>query len=320
VYQYSERPEALFGHVFGEPTGFLVTFTGKQARFTCDGARPNELAATRQRSWSYLARCDDAAAYLLHESSEGRDAYFGVHLFLTSGSRRRTNAASEVRCLWLDEDDGRFPDKGPEPTAIVRSSASRRHLYWRLERPIPTEEAIRLNRRLAAFSGGDIGKAAASSVLRAPGTKNYKRHPEVDAVVLELTGAPAWSPEVLDQALPLEPGPSAPPIRDPYVGPAMELEEFLHDVQVITEVSDTLGRKFLIVCPWVHEHSGDDRTGTRVGQRVGGGLWFHCDHAHCEGRTWQDFRRMVGRSRFVEVDMHGFSRPETLNVRIRYGG
>jgi hypothetical protein len=29
---------------------------------------------------------------------------------------------------------------------------------------------------------------------------------------------------------------------------------------------------------------------------------------------------MVGRSRFVEVDMPGFSRPETLNVRIRYGG
>jgi hypothetical protein len=300
--------------------GFLVTFTGRQARFVHDGARPNELAATRQRSWSYPAREAEAAAYLLHESGEGRDAYYGVHLFRRAGNRRRTNASAEVRCLWLDEDEGRFPEKGPEPTAIIPSSAGRRHLYWRLERPIPMEEAVRLNRRLAAFSGGDIGKAAASSVLRAPGTKNYKRHPEVDPVALELTDTPAWSPEVLDQALPLEERKTAPPIRDPYVGPSMDLEEFLYGVDVIGEVSDELGIKYAIVCPWAHEHSGGDRSGTRIGQRTGGGLWFHCDHAHCEGRTWSDFRSVVERSRLVEVDMPGFSRPETLNVRIRYGG
>jgi hypothetical protein len=132
-------------------------------------------------------------------------------------------------------------------------------------------------------------------VLRVPGTRNYKRHPRIDPVTVEFTGAEAWEPEVLEQAIPLPPEPQAGARRpaENYDGPEPAIVEFLDALTVLDEVPDTLGTKWAIVCPWVHEHTGGDRTGTYVGQRVGGGPWFFCHHGHCTARTWRDFRRQV---------------------------
>jgi hypothetical protein len=52
-------------------------------------------------------------------------------------------------------------------------------------------------------------------------------------------------------------------------------------------------RAYYIVCPWAHEHTGGDTAGTRVGQYRSGGLWFHCEHAHCFGRKWRHFREYL---------------------------
>ncbi len=295
MYQRSDKPEALLGHIFGEEAGFLVTFTGRQARLDRPDARRNELAGVRQRSFRHPDETRSAAEYLLAESARERDAYISVHLFRERGNRRAENAARTVRCLWLDEDEGRFPEIGPEPTAVVASSAMRRHLYWRLTRAVSVEWAVEMNRRLATWAGGDVGKAALASVLRPPGTKNYKRHPEVDLVTVEVNDAGAWDPEVMDQAVPELPEPPNPGTSEPYDGPELELAEFLAGVEVIGEVSDGLGAKLAIVCPWVSDHSGGDRTGTYVGQRADGGLWFHCHHEHCHGRTWTEFRQEARR-------------------------
>ena len=48
-------------------------------------------------------------------------------------------------------------------------------LYWRLTRPIDPDEAAQLNKRLCYGMGGDKGKWGLGTVLRAPGTLNYKR-------------------------------------------------------------------------------------------------------------------------------------------------
>ena len=100
----------------------------------------------------------------------------------------------------------------------------------------------------------------------------------------------------MDQAiprLPPEPEPKAGAGRpaESYDGPVLEIAEFFDAVTVLGEVPDTLGAKFAVVCPWVEEHSGGDRTGTYVGQRADGGLWFHCHHGHCRRRGWTDFKR-----------------------------
>jgi len=77
-------------------------------------------------------------------------------------------------------------------------------------------------------------------------------------------------------------------------GEGIALVEFLDGVHVVgEEVPDGLGVKFRISCPWAHEHSTDDETGTYLGQRADGGLWFQCWHAHCANRGWTEFRQAV---------------------------
>jgi hypothetical protein len=163
----------LWGHLFEDLEGFLVTFTGKQA--ATPAARPNKLGGPKQRSWRWPAEREAAAAHLEAESDKGRDAFFGVHLFKRPGTRRAEDAAAEILALWVDGDGARVPEGWPQPTAVVESSPGRHHYYWRLTRPIAPEHAAQLNRRLCYGMGGDKGKWGLGTVLRAPGTLNYKR-------------------------------------------------------------------------------------------------------------------------------------------------
>ncbi len=162
----------LWEHLFEDLEGYLVTFTGKQS--SRRDARPNELDTTKQRSWQWPAEKEEAAAYLEAESDRGRDAYFGVHLFTRPGTRR-AEYATEILALWVDGDGAKVPEEWPQPTAVVESSPGRQHYYWRLTRPIDPHDAAQLNRRLCYGMGGDTGKWGLGTVLRAPGTLNYKR-------------------------------------------------------------------------------------------------------------------------------------------------
>jgi hypothetical protein len=79
----------------------------------------------------------------------------------------------------------------------------------------------------------------------------------------------------------------------PYDGPPVELDRYLGAVRVLGEVPDSAGVKLAIICPWVEEHTNQDRSGTYVGRRSGGGCWFTCWHSHCSSRGWPEFRRYV---------------------------
>jgi hypothetical protein len=168
----TERTAALWAHLFEGLEGYLVTFTGQQS--TRPNARPNELDATEQLSWRWPNEAEDAADYLLKQSQTRRDAYFGVHLFRRSGNRKAENAA-EVLALWVDGDGARVLKNWPQPTAVVESSPGRHHFYWRLTQPIDPEYAAQLNKRLCYGMSGDKGKWGLGTILRAPGTLNYKR-------------------------------------------------------------------------------------------------------------------------------------------------
>jgi RepB DNA-primase from phage plasmid len=170
--EHAERIVDLWVHLFEGLEGYLVTFTGQQSARA--DARPNELDATQQISWRWPTQAEDAADYLLEQSRTGRDAFFGVHLLRHSGNRKAENAA-EILALWVDGDGARVPEDWPQPTAVVESSPGRHHFYWRLTRPTDPEYAARLNKRLCYGIGGDKGKWGLGTVLRAPGTLNYKR-------------------------------------------------------------------------------------------------------------------------------------------------
>jgi len=95
----------------------------------------------------------------------------------------------------------------------------------------------------------------------------------------------------------------------PYHGPDIALGTFLDGVEVLAEVRDDLGIKFSIICPWIRDHTAGDESGTYVGQRTEGPLWFHCHHAHCAGRGWRDFKReIIRRSRsFMRLERGGLT-------------
>jgi hypothetical protein len=162
-------------HIFGELDGyFLCTFTGKQV-----WSGSNELVGIVHEWWRYPQEADDAAGYVLEEAARGRDAYHATHLYAERGTRRggrtKANAAPEVISLWVDGDGATVPDNFPVPTAIIESSPGRHHYYWRLDAPVAPERAEELNKRLTYGMGGDRGKWGLGTVLRAPGTRNYKR-------------------------------------------------------------------------------------------------------------------------------------------------
>jgi len=175
----------LWEHVFGEPEGYLCTFTGEQVE---TGA--NVLSAPEHEWFEWPGEMVLAAEHLLEEAERGRDAYFGVHLFrepgTRQGGRRGENAVGEVMTLWCDGDGAVVPDAWPQPTLTIESSPGRHHYYWRLEKPIAAERATALNKRIAYGMGGDRGKWGLATVLRAPGTLNYKREETHQVVMLNV--------------------------------------------------------------------------------------------------------------------------------------
>ncbi len=101
--------------------------------------------------------------------------------------------------------------------------------------------------------------------------------------------------------------------RRPYTGSGdyvLDLDRFLEEfsVAVLKQARDaTSERAYAIVCPWAHEHTGGDTSGTKVGQFPSGATWFRCHHAHCDGRTWEHFRE--------ELDPEAYQR-----IKITVGG
>lgn len=166
----------VWERLFGQQEGYLCTYTGRR--------EGGGLADKRQQLWFYPGGAEKAADYLMRQSGEGREAYFGVHLFKTKANRKAENAADTVSALWADGDGARVPADWPQPTLTIESSPGRHHYYWSLDYPIDASRAAELNKRIAYGIGADTGKWALGTVLRAPGTLNYKRDVPTEVVIL----------------------------------------------------------------------------------------------------------------------------------------
>jgi hypothetical protein len=100
--------------------------------------------------------------------------------------------------------------------------------------------------------------------------------------------------ELVRAEFPASPGPRP---TERYAGPPVELDPFLASgpVEVLGQVPDRLGTKYQIRCPWIHQHTDADPSGTYLGRRDEGGLWFWCWHSHCSSRGWREFRAEIRR-------------------------
>lgn len=167
------------------------------------GVRPapgaGKLLDPRPAYFEYPRQAREAEAWCLRRSAEGREAYFCAHLLT---ARRRTKGhTAPVLALWADADGSALPVGAPEPTAVVESSPGRRHLFWRLSRPLRPCDAEAFNRRLSWAVGADPSGWDLGQLLRPPGTRNHKYRPAPPVRLLELTGD-RYHPRELELALP----------------------------------------------------------------------------------------------------------------------
>lgn len=74
--------------------------------------------------------------------------------------------------------------------------------------------------------------------------------------------------------------------------------ELLHSADLYTEPVSGLGGAHRIVCPWVHEHTDEDPTGTVYFEPSDENYWrggFKCHHGHCQSRTVADLSHFMTR-------------------------
>lgn len=193
----------LWEAIFGPQVGLLGLYSA--LREPPHPGRPNKagrLTSHRQRFYAYPAKAPEAYEWCLHATDAGREAFYCVHLL--TGHRRVKENAAPVRALWAEADgaDGEDISAAPEPSAIVESSPGRRHLFWRLTRPLDGPAAELLNRRLARATGADPAGWDLSQGSRPPGTRNLKYEDPPVVRLLFLDADVVYHPRELDLALP----------------------------------------------------------------------------------------------------------------------
>jgi hypothetical protein len=176
--------------------------------FRCDGyyTTPDELL--------------DAAAKL---TAQHRDVWFGVHGLTArpDTGRGSDDDVAEVRALHADI-DWAHGDAHADPDLLDESETRARlarlehqpsymvdtghglHLYWLLAVPVPPERGAELIARMHAALravGLEPERDDLASVLRVPGTVNYKTDP-VDVRIAEAHTERCYQPEYLEPRLP----------------------------------------------------------------------------------------------------------------------
>jgi len=85
----------------------------------------------------------------------------------------------ESAVVWVDIDEPSHLDRlrgfKHRPHAVVASGSGGAHAYWRLAEIVSGDQCEEINRKLAAAVGADPASCNRGRIMRAPGTRNYKR-------------------------------------------------------------------------------------------------------------------------------------------------
>ena len=93
------------------------------------------------------------------------------------------------------------------------------------------------------------------------------------------------------------------------------LTEWLSDKKIT--IRGKRDEKYLFVdCPWENQHTSDfGAKDTVVWEDDNFGFCFHCLHAHCDGRGWEDYRQAVAPREKMENHRHGFHTQRNITRR-----
>lgn len=149
---------------------------------------------------------DDLSSTLQGIDSQHFDAYFACAAFKTSDNRKKENALC-AKSFWLDIDAGEgksyndadsaisalevFTDKVGIANPVIVRSGNGVHAYWILDRVLPAAEWQRCANNFKAYvefhglHADPTRTADISSILRAPGTYNWKDPAQPKPVSIE---------------------------------------------------------------------------------------------------------------------------------------
>jgi len=155
-------------------------------------------------------------------SRKGWDTYFAISEF--SGQKRLAKDATTIRSLWIDLDCGegkpyispqeglcalkKFTDKYNVPPSIVVYSGYGLHVYWRLDEGLeytnwlPLAKCFKKALSASGVQADPARTADAASILRIPGTMNWKNPDSPQEVRLVKKDGPTYTAEQLQQKFP----------------------------------------------------------------------------------------------------------------------
>jgi hypothetical protein len=229
----------------------------------------------------------EAMAGTIRALARTHDVYMSVYAF--PEPKRRGNKSLPSDILFIDQDDPAVEWRGVEPTLRVESSPGKYHSYFKVDRQLPGDEALRYLKAMVSEGEGDAAAADRARILRPVGSWSYKRGNEVRAVG---GSGEVYSVEqvVGDRNVP------APRTHRRGKPDGTDLSKWLTANGIPhSPVDDDLGVKYLVDCPHAAEHTPGTGDTMYVGKRDGGGLYAWCHHASCEPRrTWRAYAEVVG--------------------------
>ena len=255
--------------------------------------------------------------YSRYNLRQGTNQYFTISTFYCDDqqqARRRKALYRQTHCLVLDDVREKLSEEAaqrlPEPAWILETSPG--SLQWGYILREPCTEASKidnLNDGLIASDlapdGKDPGQRGVTRYVRLPEGINNKASKLVNGQPFQCRML-HWQPfnrvTLEELAAPFAVDLDA-VRRESRVDGAADVNDHplinIPDIVHIKEIRSD-GR-FDITCPWVHEHTGQDDSGSAVFTNADGTMGFKCHHGACQGRTGADLLR------FIEGQKPGFN-------------
>jgi hypothetical protein len=163
----------------------------------------------------------DQAGLLIERVARHVDVYIGVALHDREAGDGTSVSRSHLLWTDIDREDAQATLESfahPPTMTVASGTPGRRHSYWLLGGAVAIDEVMTANRQLAGALGGDLSSGLSRvSMLRPPGTYNYK-HPRRQPVrIVDLAGSRVYDLAQLVGGL-SDPKPPKPPYV-PDLGP-----------------------------------------------------------------------------------------------------
>lgn len=242
--------------------------------------------------------------------------YFTISVFHPDEkgvARRRKALFDKTYCIVLDDVKEKLVqsevDKLPTPSWILESSIGSEQWGYILVEPCSDRSRVEnlLDGLIAnglAPDGKDSGMKGVTRYVRLPDGYNNKKKKLVDGQPFKCRML-AWNPfnkVTMEQlAEPLKVNLDA-PRRENNIDGASDVPDhpLLHIEDIVTVKEVRSDGRFDITCPWVHEHTGQEDSGSAIFTNEDGSFGFKCHHGNCQDKTGKDLIEII------ETEHQGF--------------